>query len=113
MKALRFLFFLFVVVVFHGYASGEVINYTYDATGRITKVKYSNGSYIEYTYDKVGNRLSETVGTSVAGIESDPVSEPWEADEIDNVAGSGTDALDDDGLKDGNESNGNTNEDRD
>lgn len=113
MKAVRFLFVLFVVVVFHGYASGEVVNYTYDATGRITKVKYSNGSYIEYTYDKVGNRLSETVGTSVAGMESDPVFDPWEADEIESVSGNGTDALDDDGLKDGYDPIDNTNEDRD
>ncbi|WP_377157198.1 RHS repeat domain-containing protein [Roseateles sp. UC29_93] len=31
-------------------------SYSYDALGRIEKVRYSNGSTVTYTYDAAGNR---------------------------------------------------------
>jgi uncharacterized protein (TIGR03437 family) len=38
-----------------------VVNYSYDAAGRLTKVDYGANGTITYTYDKGGNVLSRTV----------------------------------------------------
>ena len=35
--------------------------YTYDDNNRLTKVVYASGKIVEYTYDAVGNRKSQTV----------------------------------------------------
>jgi RHS repeat-associated protein len=41
-------------------AENVVIDYTYDALGRLTGASYEDDTYYRYTYDAVGNRLSET-----------------------------------------------------
>jgi uncharacterized protein (TIGR03437 family) len=38
-----------------------VVNYTYDAAGRLAKIDYGPAGSITYTYDKAGNLLSRTV----------------------------------------------------
>ena len=43
-----------------------VVNYTYDAAGRLTKIDYGAGGSISYAYDKAGNLLSRSVSTSNA-----------------------------------------------
>ena len=45
-------------------ASAAVVNYTYDAAGRLVKVDYGNGSVIAYAYDNAGNLTARTVQTS-------------------------------------------------
>ena len=37
-------------------ARAEMVQYTYDALGRIVTVTYSSGAVITYTYDAAGNR---------------------------------------------------------
>lgn len=43
----------------------EVVNYTYDALGRITTVTYASGQVVTYSYDAAGNR-SQVVVQGVA-----------------------------------------------
>jgi large repetitive protein len=49
-------------------------SYTYDALGRLIKVRYDNGKEIIYTYDAAGNRVQSAV-TNV-GANSAPVANP-------------------------------------
>lgn len=49
-------------------------SYTYDALGRLIKVRYDNGKEINYTYDAAGNRTQRTVQTS--GANNPPVAAP-------------------------------------
>lgn len=48
--------------------------YTYDALGRLVRVRYDNGKEIVYTYDAAGNRLQRVVRT--AGANRPPVATP-------------------------------------
>ena len=49
-------------------------SYTYDALGRLIKVRYDNGKEIIYTYDAAGNRVQRLVAN--AGANSAPVANP-------------------------------------
>src|ERR1700722_13548379 len=42
------------------------VNYSYDASGRLTKIDYGPNGSINYTYDKAGNLLSRTVSATAA-----------------------------------------------
>lgn len=47
--------------------SAAVVNYSYDAAGRLVKIDYgATGGSITYTYDKAGNLLSRTVVSATA-----------------------------------------------
>ena len=46
-----------------------VVNYTYDAAGRLVKVDYGNGGSIVYTYDSAGNLTSRTT-VSAASVKN-------------------------------------------
>lgn len=48
--------------------------YSYDALGRLVRVRYDNGKEIVYTYDAAGNRLQRVVRT--AGANRPPVANP-------------------------------------
>jgi YD repeat-containing protein len=39
----------------------QVVQYTYDAVGRVTSALYDNGVCVVYSYDANGNRTSKTV----------------------------------------------------
>ncbi len=44
-----------------GTANAAVVNYSYDANGRLIKADYGANGSVSYTYDKGGNILSRTV----------------------------------------------------
>jgi len=53
---------LFCVVLSLGSLSlADVITYTYDEAGRLTRVDYGGGKTVSYNYDKSGNLLSRVV----------------------------------------------------
>jgi len=52
-------------------ASASTVNYTYDDKGRLWKVTYATGEQIEYLYDAAGNRTTKIVmGSSANGPSS-------------------------------------------
>ena len=51
---------LLVVLAFGFPANASAETYTYDVTGRLTRVTYDDGSSITYTYDNNGNILNVT-----------------------------------------------------
>ncbi|MGQ0602628.1 MAG: RHS repeat domain-containing protein [Anaerolineales bacterium] len=48
-----------------GGVSAQTINYTYDPLYRLTNANYSTSSVFTYTYDAVGNRLSQTITSTM------------------------------------------------
>jgi YD repeat-containing protein len=54
------------LLILAGLASSfaDIVNYSYDDAGRLTKVDYGNGQSISYTYDKAGNLLSRQVSSA-------------------------------------------------
>ena len=67
MKALLWL-------VVSGLAWGGIVNYSYDAAGRLVKVDYGGGGSIVYTYDNAGNLKSRT--TVSAATTANPAAAP-------------------------------------
>ena len=57
----RLLAILVVVVTCMVTASASTVSYTYDDKGRLWKVSYASGEVIEYTYDAAGNRVAKKV----------------------------------------------------
>ena len=55
------------------------VNYTYDNSGRLTRIDYDNGTSIAYVYDPAGNLLSRTV-TAASGASAAKRSTPSGAD---------------------------------
>ncbi|MHC1781850.1 MAG: RHS repeat domain-containing protein [Anaerolineaceae bacterium] len=60
---------------------GVTIDYTYDGLYRLTKAEYSTGEVFEYTYDATGNRLSQTVT-----IDEVPVTTTYTYDEANRLS---------------------------
>lgn len=57
------------------FASGETIQYSYDAKNRLTRVTYADGSIIAYAYDTEGNRLSHIItdpASAAPKVSADP-----------------------------------------
>ncbi|MHC1781852.1 MAG: RHS repeat domain-containing protein [Anaerolineaceae bacterium] len=70
------------IVIPSGYEYQEVtIDYTYDGLYRLTKAEYSTGEVFEYTYDATGNRLTQTVT-----IDEVPVTTTYTYDEANRMS---------------------------
>jgi RHS repeat-associated protein len=63
------------VYVYHGeydfMTLTREIDYTYDPLYRLIEADYSTGEFYSYTYDAVGNRLTQTIPTTVTGYTYD------------------------------------------
>jgi len=53
--------FLFLSLLIFQPLSVSAYSYTYDASGRLTKMTYDDGSSITYTYDNAGNVLQRII----------------------------------------------------
>jgi uncharacterized protein (TIGR03437 family) len=56
----------FFSILFPIALSAAAVNYSYDASGRLTKVDYGSAGSITYTYDRAGNLLSRVVAGGAA-----------------------------------------------
>ena len=63
-KQLIFRLNMLVVMAFGFPANASAEAYTYDVTGRLTRVTYDDGSSITYTYDNSGNILNVAANPS-------------------------------------------------
>jgi YD repeat-containing protein len=69
-------------------AAAAVVNYSYDAGGRLVKVDYGAGGSISYTYDSAGNLLSRTtVSAATASMTKRPQAKPKAPDKPKNTEG--------------------------
>lgn len=68
-----------------------VVNYSYDAAGRLTKIDYGSTGSISYTYDKAGNLLARTVQGASSGTGGTITSV--------NTAGAGSDIAQNDWIE--------------
>src|ERR1017187_2217406 len=50
----------------------ELVQYTYDAMQRLTRVTYGNGTAVDYVYDNLGNRLMKATTLSGGPANSPP-----------------------------------------
>jgi YD repeat-containing protein len=76
-----------------------VVNYYYDAGGRLTYVNLGGGRSIEYIYDSSSNLLRKTV-TVFADTDTDQLNDAWEQQYFSGLSRTGTDDFDGDGMSD-------------
>ena len=56
-------------------ARGQVIDYTYNSMGQITRETFADGTQLLYSYDADGNLTSASDGTSTTTLQYDPMTE--------------------------------------
>jgi YD repeat-containing protein len=76
-----------------------VVNYYYDAGGRLTYVNLGGGRSIEYIYDSSSNLLRKTV-TVFADTDTDLLNDAWEQQYFSGLSRTGTADFDNDGMSD-------------
>jgi YD repeat-containing protein len=76
-----------------------VVNYYYDAGGRLTYVNLGGGKSIEYIYDSSSNLVRKTV-TVFADSDTDQLNDAWEQQYFSGLSRTGTDDFDNDGMSD-------------
>jgi YD repeat-containing protein len=77
----------------------SVVNYYYDAGGRLTYVNLGGGKSIEYIYDSSSNLLRKTV-TVFADSDTDQMNDAWEQQYFGGLSRTGSADFDNDGLSD-------------